>query len=64
MFVYVSPRQLDPNPLDVLGETGVRSRTKDLYLGLVAKDSSTAENVSICESRSSHPQSSGALLHL
>ena len=61
MFVYLSPKELGPDPVDVLGEKGVRSRTKDLYLGLVAKGSSTANNMSVCELKSSRSSSSGVL---
>lgn len=58
MYVYISPKELGPDPDFVLGEKGVRSRTKELYLGLVAKGSSTAKNMSVCEVKSSRSASS------
>ena len=41
MYVYISPKEVDANPAKVLAEAGIHSRTKDLYLGLVVKDSDT-----------------------
>ena len=43
LYVYVSPKQLlqsGENPSSLLQDTGIYSRTKDLYLGLIPKTSS------------------------
>jgi len=61
MFVYISPKELGPNPVSVLQESGIHSRTENLYLGLVAQDSITAKNMSVCELKSSRSSSSGDL---
>ena len=40
LYVYVSPKQLlqsGENPSSLLQDTGIYSRTKDLYLGLIPK---------------------------
>ena len=41
MYVYISPNEIDDNPEDVMRETGIRSGTQSLCLGLVAKGSQT-----------------------
>ena len=41
MYVYISPKEVDPNPAKVLAEAGVCSRTRGLYLGLVSENSET-----------------------
>lgn len=37
MYVYISPKEYasETNPSDTLGDVGIRSRTKELFLGLV-----------------------------
>ena len=41
MYIYISPKEVDPNPAKVLAEAGICSRTRDLYLGLVSENSDT-----------------------
>ena len=53
MYVYISPKELGPDPVDVLGEEGLHSRTENLYLGLVVKGTITAERMFFCECKSS-----------
>ena len=41
MYVYISPKEVDPDPAKVLAEAGICSQTRDLYLGLVSENSDT-----------------------
>ena len=46
MYIYISPNEVagqGDNPCDALNEPDVRSPTKDLYLGLIYKNSETYE---------------------
>ena len=48
MYVYISPDEIEQEgqlPSHTLAETGQRSRTKDLFLGLVANRSETAKTI-------------------
>ena len=45
MYVYISPNQIDDNPEDVMRESGIRSNTKFLCLGLVTRGSQTHNNI-------------------
>ena len=48
MYVYVSPDEIEQEgqlPSHTLAETGQRSRTEDLFLGLAANRTETAKTI-------------------
>ena len=47
MYIYVSPNEIesDENPHDILGDRGIKSQTKEMYFGVIMKDSKTQQEL-------------------